>query len=71
MANLNKKFQDFVYEHNPKIVSRHLRHILIEYIQSQIDTGLPIDFRIMLWEFNDLFDLLDDAEDIQARKVSR
>lgn len=60
-----------MHEHNPKIVSRHLRHIFLEYIQSQADIGLPIDFRIMVWEFNDLFALLDDAEDIQARKVSR
>jgi hypothetical protein len=70
-TKLNKEFQNFISNHNPKQVSRHLRIILLEYIEAQLDTGLPVDFRATLWEMNDLFSLLDEAEDMQARGVPR
>jgi hypothetical protein len=55
------KFSEFVSNHSPAQVSRHLRSVLLGYIEGQLDTGLPADFHIYLWEFNDLFDLLDRA----------
>ena len=45
------------------MVSRHLRCIVLDYIHSQLDTGLPVDFDIYLQELYDLFALLDTADD--------
>jgi hypothetical protein len=55
------KFVDFVNNHPPAQVSQHLRCILLDYIISQLDTGLPLDFDTYLLELYDLFELLDFA----------
>jgi hypothetical protein len=54
-------WKEFTTNHDPEQVSRHLRNVLLGYIEAQLDTGLPVDFRAYLWEFNDLFDLLDSV----------
>lgn len=59
------KFLEFIDNHSPKLVSRHLRAILLDYIAHQLKTGLPEDFHEWLWELYDLLDLLDLAADQQ------
>ena len=71
MARLNHSFQDFISNHNPKEVNRHLRDMFMEYVNSLHESGLPLDLRHIIWEMNDLFALLDDAEDMQARKLMK
>ena len=72
MANtITKMLQDFISNHPPKQVNRHLRTIFLEYIESQSDTGLPEDFQMILWEMNDLFTLLDKAEDLHELKKAK
>jgi len=61
--NLTEKFREFITQHSPSIFSRHLRNILLDYIAQQEKTGLPPDFHTYMWEFYDLFDLLDCATD--------
>ena len=67
--HLTAKFREFVTEHSPSTVSRHLRNVLLDYIAHQQDTGLPTDFHIYIWEFYDLFELLDCATDEWEHKI--
>lgn len=61
--NLAEEFRQFVTNHRPSIVSRHLRSLLMDYMILQQQSGLPTDFRDWLIEIDDLFSLLDCAED--------
>ena len=60
---ISELFLDYISNHRPRMVSRHLRCIVLDYIHSQLDTGLPVDFDIYLQELYDLFALLDTADD--------
>lgn len=64
---LTGKFYQFIENHSPVQVSRHLRGILLDYIGHQLNTGLPPDFNIYIWELYDLFELLDYAADEKER----
>ena len=67
-AKLTAKFHEFLEQHSPSQVSRHLRCIVLDYISNQLRTGLPPDFHIYIWELFDLFDLLDCAIDETEHK---
>jgi hypothetical protein len=67
--HLNDKFKEFISNHYPEQVSRHLRCILLDYIGHQIKTGLPLDFNVYIWELYDLFDLLDLAADEMKNRI--
>ena len=70
--DLNNKFNEFITNHSPIQVSRHLRDLLLGYIAKQINAeGLPVDFHIYIWELSGLFDLLDYAADNERDKVGR
>jgi len=58
---LSARFHDFLSAHPPLQVSRHLRCVLLDYLSGQLDLGYPADFDNYLWEFYDLFELLDEA----------
>jgi hypothetical protein len=61
--NLIDEFRQFITSHRPSLVSRHLRSLLMDYMISQQQSGLPVDFRDWLVEFDSLFELLDCAAD--------
>jgi hypothetical protein len=65
---LVKNFIAFIENHPPAQVSRRLRRLLMDYISSQLATGLPNDFHICLWDLYELFELLDHAGDQLANK---
>ena len=58
---LMARFAAFVNNYPPKSVSKHLRCMLLDYIHSQLDAGLPLDFDVWLEEFYELFEILDLA----------
>jgi hypothetical protein len=60
---LTDKFKEFITNHSPVLVSRHLRCLFLDYLQEQSKKDLPIDFDMYVWELYDLFDLLDLAAD--------
>jgi hypothetical protein len=60
---LTGRFASFLMDHPPGQVSRHLRCVLLDYIHSQLDSGLPLDFDVWLEEFYELFEILDMAGD--------
>ena len=62
-ARLTSKFHEFIEQHSPLQVGRHLRNIFLDYVSNQLRTGLPPDFHVYVWELYDLFDLLDAASD--------
>ena len=66
---LIRQFLDFINNHPPSRVARHLRTILLEYIAQELDTGLPIDFDDTLREMFALFDLLDAASEMGSTKI--
>ncbi|HSU26789.1 MAG TPA: hypothetical protein VLJ68_00285 [Chitinophagaceae bacterium] len=68
---LTEKFFQFIDHHPPVRVSRHLRNILLDYISHQVETGLPLDFHVYLWELYDLFELLDMAADEQSKTIHK
>jgi hypothetical protein len=67
-AQLNSKFYEFLEQHSPLQVGRHLRNIFLDYVSNQLRTGLPPDFHIYIWELYDLFALLDIASDELEKK---
>lgn len=70
--DLAEKFREFITEHSPSEVSRHLRSLLLDYMIHQQKTGLPLDFDVYLNELSDLFELLDFASDeLEHRNKSR
>ena len=58
---LSAKFHDFIINHPPAQVSKHLRCILLDYISAQSKTGFAPDFDVYICELYDLFELLDAA----------
>ncbi len=60
---LKEKFREFIENHPPSLVSRHLRGLLLDYMMLQQRIGFPLDFNTCLWELSDLFVLLDCATD--------
>lgn len=65
---LTGRFSTFLMDHPPAQVSRHLRCVLLDYIHSQLDSGLPLDFDVWLEEFYELFEILDMAgEEIEKQ----
>ena len=66
---LSGRFSNFVNNYPPAQVSKHLRCVLLDYIHSQLDAGLPLDFNIWLEEFYELFEILDLANEEIAKPV--
>jgi hypothetical protein len=58
---LRREFLRFLQDHPPQAFSSFLRRLLLNYMEREIDTGLPLYFDRFLWSISDLFDLLDTA----------
>lgn len=57
-----ESFKSFLKNHHPKTVNRNIRTILLEYIRLD-ETGYPINFKQILYEFMELMEIFDVAED--------
>ncbi len=58
---IRRQFLSFLENHPPQAFSNSLRGMLLDYIQSQVNNGLPVHFERFLWSLSDLFELLDMA----------
>jgi hypothetical protein len=67
---LHSRIRQFFDQYPPHQVSRHLRAVLIGYLQGQLETGYPPDFQLYLWEFDSLFDILDCAADTERQMAA-
>jgi hypothetical protein len=65
LDNNTKKTLDQIFESTiPNRVSKNLRRLLLSYLESY-HTNLPIDFDEILFDLDQLFQLLDIANDIK------
>lgn len=48
--------------HNAANLSRNLRCMLLDYLAYELRVGVPLYLDELLWQLNDLFDLLDHAQ---------
>jgi hypothetical protein len=69
MSVIIEKFNNFISNHSPEQVSRHLREVLLGFIEARLN-DLPYEFQKYLWEYNDLFDLLDTVTE-EKRKLNQ
>jgi hypothetical protein len=58
---LRREFLHFLEDHPPQAFSNSLRRLLLDYMEKEVSTGLPVYFDRFLWSLSDLFDLLDMA----------
>jgi hypothetical protein len=58
---IRHEFINFLQNHPPQAFSNSLRSLLLDYMQREAGTGLPLHFDRFLWSLSDLFDLLDTA----------
>jgi len=57
-----ESFKSFLENHDPKTVNRNIRTVLVDYIWAT-QAGYPINFKQILYDFMELMDILDIAED--------
>ena len=67
---LQELFTNFLENYPPWQFSATLRSILLEYIRVNLEMGLPVDFDRFLLAIEDLFQLLDAAEE-ERRQIEK
>ena len=60
---LQHELFNFIETHSPKEFSRNMRRTILDYLQRQVDVGMPLYMNSFLHGIYDLFELLDVAED--------
>ncbi len=58
---LKHQLRQFCENHYPDRVSRNLRRMLLDYLDNELQIGIPNYLEELLFQLNDLFDLLDVA----------
>lgn len=58
---LHSELASFFSTHPPRRVSRNLRRVLLDFLQDQLKTGVPVYLDQLLWDLYYLFELLDVA----------
>lgn len=59
---LKHQVRQFCETHYPGRVSSNLRRMLLDYLDNELRIGIPVYLDELLWQLNDLFDLLDLAQ---------
>ncbi len=65
-----ESFKSYLEYHDPKTVNRNIRTVLVDYIRTT-QAGYPFNFKEILWDFMDLMEVFDVAEDEQELVKSR
>ncbi|MBL7743304.1 MAG: hypothetical protein JNN00_07465 [Chitinophagaceae bacterium] len=65
---LREQLLTFLENYPPQQFSSFLRNVLLDYIRTNIDIGLNIEFGRFLCAMEALFDLLDSAAQQQQKK---
>jgi hypothetical protein len=58
---LKYQLRRFCETHYPGRVSSNLRRMLLDYLDNELQVGIPCYLEELLFQLNDLFDLLDTA----------
>jgi hypothetical protein len=58
---LAKELSRYFATHNAAKLSRNLRCMLLDYLAYELRVGVPLYTEELLWQLNDLFELLDLA----------
>ncbi len=58
---LKHQLRRFCETHYPDRVSRNLRRMLLDYLDNELQVGIPVYLEELIWQLNDLFELLDTA----------
>lgn len=58
-----KEIGFFLEAHDIKTFSRRIRQNFLDYLQAQIDIGLPLYMKDFIWQLSDFFELMDLIED--------
>lgn len=66
---LSDEFLNFIETHPPAIFSRDMRRTLLDYLQRQVDVGMPLYMSAFLHAMYDFFELMDAAETWQEQKA--
>jgi hypothetical protein len=59
---LKHELRRFCETHECERVSHNLRRMLLSYLDYELRVGVPIYLEELLWQLNDLFDLLDTVQ---------
>ena len=60
-SELQLKIEEFFQAHPPARLHSTIRQVLLEYIGHSFEIAVPSHLQTMMWDFSDLFDLLDFA----------
>lgn len=58
-----EELRRFLETHDPANLSRNLRTMLLEYLATELKVGIPLYLDELLWQLQDLFDVLDLAQE--------
>lgn len=65
---LQIKMAEFIEGHGAQATSTRLRRAMIDYITGATETGIPDEFRSILWDFEELMAFFDLAEKEQQAR---
>jgi hypothetical protein len=70
-GNIHEEFLSFINNHDAREFGNSIRHLLLDFIQYEIDHGFRLEFGKLIWSLNDLLDLLYLVETEMKKQVDR